>query len=83
MTAVSNLSYTEYLQLRTCGVKAQYTAEWVASNAAVALSWAAGVQLALEPYECRFCDYYHLGNPRPEDKKIRANWPKRRNREGN
>ena len=55
--------YTEYLRRRRCGSKVPYSAEWVARNAAVALSWLSGDYAGLEPYLCPFCDHHHLGHP--------------------
>lgn len=46
-----------------CTQKMAYTAECVATSAALALSW---VGLVLYPYECDVCRYWHLTHyPQP------------------
>ena len=53
--------YENYLREKRCGHKTQYTAQWIARNAVIALGWA-GVT-GLEAYFCTFCDYWHVGHP--------------------
>jgi hypothetical protein len=55
--------YREYLRERRCGNKNQYTAKFVAENAATVLGWVHPKYRSLEAYACPFCGYYHLGTP--------------------
>ena len=45
-----------------CGSKTQYSSAIVAENAREALSWSDPSFLELEIYECKFCEYFHLGH---------------------
>ncbi len=58
------MTYSNWRLSRTCGDKARYTAEHVASAAAVLLSWADGRHMSA--YECPFCGWWHLSSQRRE-----------------
>lgn len=60
---MGSAAYEEYLRLRRCGDKTQYSAEWVARNAATALGWVSERFAGLEPYPCPYCAHFHLGKP--------------------
>lgn len=58
-----------YSRALQCGHKTPYSSQAVAANAAVALTWAHPDDPeyeGMQPYECPWCDHWHVGHPPPE-----------------
>lgn len=60
------MSKAEYNEYRSCKIKRNYRSKRAAKDTCKNMKKRVGAKL--EPYKCKFCDYWHVGNKDPRTK---------------